>query len=42
MLTAAHRLEVVREIWAKAYADGGYADGYRALYAYERAVKEQP
>lgn len=42
MLTAEHRLEVIREIWAfNSREPGGMGCGYRALDAYERAVKEQ-
>lgn len=41
MLTNAHRLATVREFWAFNYEQGGYCDGYTALDAYERAVKEQ-
>jgi hypothetical protein len=42
VLTQAQRLAVVKEIWAlNAQVPGGMGCGYRALDAYERAVKEQ-
>jgi hypothetical protein len=42
VLTREHRLQVVREIWAlNARKPGGMGCGYRALDAYERAVKEK-
>ena len=40
MLTKEQRLTVIREVWAFNYTQGGYCDGYTALDAYERAVKE--
>jgi len=42
MLTQEQRLQVVKEIWAhNSTIPGGYGCGYRVLYAYERAAKEQ-
>jgi hypothetical protein len=41
VLTNEQRLAVIREVWAFNYKQGGYCDGYTALDAYERAVKEQ-
>ena len=41
MLTKSQRLAVIREVWAFNYDQGGYCDGYTALHAYERVVKEE-
>jgi hypothetical protein len=40
MLTNEQRCAVIDEIWAFGYPNGP-SDGFRLLYAYERAVKEQ-
>ena len=39
MLTNTHRLQLVREIIRFNYEAGGYCDGFRLIWAFERAAK---
>jgi hypothetical protein len=41
VLTREQRLAVIREFWSFNYVQGGYPDGYTAIDAYERVVKER-
>ncbi len=41
MLTNEQRQAVIQEFWAHCY-QGGYSDGFAAMYGYERVVKERP
>lgn len=40
LLTDEQRLAVVRELWAMAYLER-VADGFRLLFAYERAIQRR-